>query len=147
MIIDVGILSQFVSMAGAGAAQFFLFVDNGGKSCCCNRWPCSVCLTVDKKRLVSDRIGTLTSKRISKVSTDELICDVGVTRDEICEEVGFFDHVREVCLGNGGEHWLGLVLRFGLLHMSVDEAKSLKRDDKAFVFVLFGPRREFVVVR
>ena len=44
------------------------------------------CLTVDQK-LVSDKIGKWTSGKISKVTRDELICDVGISEGNVPEEI------------------------------------------------------------
>lgn len=89
LLVDLAIVSQFVGMAGAGGAQFLLFVGNGGKSyviLLLQSLAMQFCLTVDQ-RLVSDKIGKYTSGRIAKLSEDELICDVGITAEDVPEAV------------------------------------------------------------
>jgi len=89
MLIDMAIVSQFVGMAGAGGAQFLLFVGNGGKSyvvLLLQSLAMQFCLTVDQK-LVSDKIGKYTSGRIAKLTEDELIGDVGITEEDVPDAV------------------------------------------------------------
>lgn len=89
MLIDIAIVSQFVGMAGAGGAQFLLFVGNGGKSyvvLLLQSLAMQFCLTVDQ-RLVSDKIGKYTSGRIAKLTEDELIGDVGITAEDVPDAV------------------------------------------------------------
>ena len=78
-IIDAGIVSQLVGMGAAGAAQYLLFIGNGSKSylvLLLQSLAMQFCLTVDQ-RLVPDLIGKLTAARISKLSTNDLLCDAG----------------------------------------------------------------------
>lgn len=84
IIIDIGILSQLVSMGVAGGAQYFLFIGNGSKSylvLLLQSLAMQFCLTVDQ-RLVPDLIGTITKNRIMKLSTNDLLCDVGCGEDQ-----------------------------------------------------------------
>ena len=89
MIINVGIISQFVGMGAAGGAQFFLFIENRGKSyivLLLQLLAIQFCLTVDQN-LVSHQVGKATGRRIAKVSADELICDAGVSVEHMLDEV------------------------------------------------------------
>ena len=79
-IVELGILSQFIGMAAAGGAQYLLFIGNGDASyliLLLQSLAMQFCLTVDQ-RLVSDMIGKRTNARLSKLSADDLLCDIGV---------------------------------------------------------------------
>lgn len=83
MFVKIGILSQMVGMGTAGFAQYLLFIGNGSASyliLLLQSLAMQFCLKVDQT-LVPDQIGKLTSSRISKLSTEELICDVGCGGD------------------------------------------------------------------
>ena len=89
MVVNLAILSQLVGMVGAGGAQFLLFIGNGGESyiiLLLQSMAMTFCLTVDQN-LVPDKIGKWTSGRISKVTKDELICDVGISEGNVPEEI------------------------------------------------------------
>ena len=78
-IIDLGIFSQMVGMVVAGGAQYLLFIGNGSKSylvLLLQSLAMQFCLTVDQK-LVPDLIGKATASRIARLSTDDILCDVG----------------------------------------------------------------------
>lgn len=83
MFIKIGILSQLLGMGVAGFAQYLLFIGNGSKAyliLLLQSLAMQFCLKVDQT-LVPDQIGKLTSSRIAKLSTEELICDVGCGGD------------------------------------------------------------------
>lgn len=102
LFIKLGILSQFLGMAGAGGAQYMLFIGNADGAfivLVLHSLAMTFCLTVNQNLMGHKNI-TYTAARISAVSKYHLLCNgVGIGEDGGSISKQCFDGIRQMILG------------------------------------------------
>mmetsp|Transcript_17279 Transcript_17279/g.28271 ORF Transcript_17279/g.28271 Transcript_17279/m.28271 type:complete len:293 (+) Transcript_17279:64-942(+) len=102
VFIKLGVLSQFLGMAGAGGAQYMLFIGNADGAfivLVLQSLAMTFCLTVDQN-LMGHKNGTYTAARVSAVSKDHLLCNgVGIGEDGGSLPKQSFDGIKQMILG------------------------------------------------
>ena len=115
LFIKLGIMSQFLGMAGAGGAQYLLFIGNADGAfivLVLQSLAMTFCLTVDQN-LMGHTNGAYTSQRVEAVTKDDLLCGgvgIGVEGGEIPEES--FDTIMKIMQGE--KFILGMISSTGI---------------------------------
>jgi hypothetical protein len=115
LFIKLGILSQFLGMAGAGGAQYMLFIGNADGAfivLVLQSLAMTFCLTVDQN-LMGHKNGTYTAARVSAIAKDHLLCNgVGIGEDGGSIPQQGFDGIKQMIQGEN--FILGMISSTGL---------------------------------
>ena len=114
--IELGIVTQMLSMGCVGFAQYMLFIGNGEKfvALLLQSLAMQFCLTADQK-LVGDKIGTWVTNRVKNVAQDSCLCNgigVGEPHEAMpdlvfnrVKSIKFMEKIVLTLLISGGVAW------------------------------------------